>query len=229
VNVVRDFLSNFVAQIRDDVPPEEPYHYTPALNTREAVATPADVAFVAAAFPVVGATHEDAPALLLLSTHLSYGYLWEHIRVKGGAYGARALYDPLNGLFGFSSYRDPFINETLEVYRGVFDYIAKEMDLSNAAVEKAIIGTIKTIDRPIRPGQAVGLALIRHLKGETRDFRKTFREKLMSLTGDEIRRVSVERLEPAFKTAPICVLSSREKLTAAKEAFGPEPLTIVDI
>jgi Zn-dependent M16 (insulinase) family peptidase len=229
LRMVRAFLADFLVKLGDELPPEEASEFSPRMSTREAIATPADVAFVAAAFPVVGAAHEEAPALLLLSTHLSYGYLWDQIRVKRGAYGARAVYDPLNGLFGFSSYRDPFIRETLQAYQGVFDYVTNEMDLSPPAVEKAIIGTIKTLDRPIRPGQAVGLALLRYLKGETEDFRRAFRARLMSLTGDELRRVCLNRLKPGFNTAPICVLSSREKLTAANETLTPDTLAIVDL
>ena len=41
----------------------------------------------------------------LLSVHLSYGYLWNEVRVKRGAYGVRASDDWGNGLFCLTRYR----------------------------------------------------------------------------------------------------------------------------
>ena len=147
------------------------------MKTHEAVATPADVAYVAKAFPTIAADHPDAPALMLLGLNLSYGYLWEQVRVKGGAYGARAGFDPLNGGFGFSSYRDPNIHSTLAAFANSFAYVTDVMDLSPAGVEQAIIGTVKTLDLPIRPGRAVGTALGRYLSGTVAAFRHPFRSR----------------------------------------------------
>jgi Zn-dependent M16 (insulinase) family peptidase len=205
--------------MRDETPQEERGDSTPNLESREGIATPADVAFVAKVLPAVSSSHPDAPCLLLLSVHLSYGYLWSEVRVKRGAYGVRASYDSSNGVFSFSSYRDPCVKETLDAFRGVFPHIAEEMDLSPPAIEQAIIGSLKALDQPIRPGQAVGLALGRYIRGETPEARKRFRERLLSLTGEDIRRTGAEMLAPAFETAPVCVLSSRERLTAANKTL----------
>ncbi len=212
---------------RADVP-EASSDFTPEAGTREAVAAPANVAFVAAGLPALQADHPDAPALLLLGLQLSYGHLWNELRVKRGAYGAHAGYHPANGTFTFSSYRDPCIQETLDTYARVFDYVATDMDLSPAAVEQAVIGTLKAQDRPIRPPQAAGTALGRDLNGETPAFRKAFRQRLLSLTADDIRRASAEVLAPAFAQAATCVLSGREKLEAANKALD-RPLAISDL
>jgi Zn-dependent M16 (insulinase) family peptidase len=213
--ILDEWLKGLYSGMRDEDPQEEKVHFTPALESREGIATPADVAFVAKTLPAVPANHPDAPALLLLSVHLSYGYLWNEVRVKRGAYGVRAGYDSGNGLFSFTSYRDPCVKETLDAFQGVFHHIANEMDLSPPAVEQAIIGSLKALDQPIRPGQAVGVALSRHIRGDTPELRKRFRKGLLALTGDNIRRSGTELLAPAFDTAPTCVVSSRERLSAA--------------
>jgi|YNPNPStandDraft_1061719.scaffolds.fasta_scaffold00350_6 Zn-dependent M16 (insulinase) family peptidase len=227
--LVRDQVEALAAELRDEVPADEPPGSGSSSPVREAIATPADVAFVAKVLPVVGACHEDSPVLLLLSVHLSYAYLWNEVRVKGGAYGARASYDPLNATFSLASYRDPFVKETLDAFDGVVDYIEERMDRSPAGVEQGIIGTLKTLDRPIRPGQAVGTALMRHLHGETREFRRAFRARLLSLTGEDLLRAGTEILEPAFRSANICVISSRERLAEANRLLGPEALEISDL
>jgi Zn-dependent M16 (insulinase) family peptidase len=226
--IVDEWLKGLYSGMRDEDPQEEKAHFTPALESKEGIATPADVAFVAKTLPAVSANHPDAPALLLLSVHLSYGYLWNEVRVKRGAYGVRAGYDSGNGLFSFTSYRDPCVKETLDAFEGVFHHIANEMDLSPPAVEQAIIGSLKALDQPIRPGQAVGVALSRHIRGDTPELRKSFRKRLLALKGEDIRRTGTELLAPAFRTAPTCVLSSRERLTAANTTLDGK-LSIEDL
>ncbi len=226
--ILDEWLGGLFSGMKDGGPREEPARFKPVLESKEGLAAPADVAFVARTLPAVPANHPDAPALLLLSVHLSYGYLWNEVRVKRGAYGVRASYDSSNGVFAFTSYRDPCVKETLDAFQGSLDYIENEMDLSPPAVEQAIIGSLKALDQPIRPGQAVGVALSRHLRGETPEFRRQFRKRLLSLTGEDIRRAAAELLAPAFESAPVCVLSSRERLTAANAALG-SALEIHDI
>lgn len=226
---VREWVGGLAAVLRDERPPVESSRFEPVLGTREAIATPADVAYCAAAMPVVGAEHPLAPALLLLGVHLSYGYLWDEIRVKGGAYGARAAYSMLTGLCTLTSYRDPAIRDTFRAFGGVFDYVADRMDLSPSGVEQAVIGTVKTLDRPIRPAAAVGTALARHLAGATPGFRRAFRRRLLSLTGDDIRRAASDILRPAYERAPICVLASREKIEAENRDMGASPLSVTDL
>jgi Zn-dependent M16 (insulinase) family peptidase len=223
-----EWLGGLFSGMKEEGPREEAVRFTPVLESKEGLAAPADVAFVARTLPAVSPNHPDAPALLLLSVHLGYGYLWNEVRVKRGAYGVRASYDSSNGVFAFTSYRDPCVKETLDAFLGALDYIENEMDLSPAAVEQAIIGSLKALDQPIRPGQAVGVALSRHLRGDTPEFRRQFRKRLLSLTGDDIRRAAAELLTPAFEKAPVCVLSSRERLTAANAMLG-SALEIHDI
>lgn len=200
--------------------------YESLQKTPEAIAVPADVAFVAAALPAVKATHTDAPVLLLMSVYLSFGYLWEEVRVKRGAYGARAQYDTSNAVFTLSSYRDPFIKETLDTYQKIFDHVSQKMDLSPDDVEQAIIGTVKTLDRPLRPSQVLSAALYRYLNGETLEFLKNFRQRLFSIKADDILRVNEELLRPGYQKASVCVLSSQEKLDAANKIIESDKFSI---
>ena len=224
---IKTFLAGFkVSDHPGEAVSEDAFDST--LNSREGIANPAEVAFVCRAWQVGGLDSPHAPALALLSVNLSYGYLWEQVRVRGGAYGARAQYVPVNGMFRLGSYRDPFVKETLDAYAGLFDYIENDMDLSTGVLEQAIVGTIKTLDHPIRPSQAVGTAMARHLAGETSDIRKDFRRRLLALTENDIRTAG-NFLREGYESSPICVLASREKLIEANEKLGAEKLTISDL
>jgi Zn-dependent M16 (insulinase) family peptidase len=86
------------------------------------------------------------------------------------------------------------------------------MDLSPSGVEQAIIGTVKTLDVPLRPPSAVVTAMGRHLGGDDEAFRKAFRSRLLALDGDAVRRAAA-RVFAGMEAAPVCVVSSRERLT----------------
>lgn len=226
--IVSERINRMLGEMREEAVPMESSDWTPD-TAREGIATPADVAFVARAMPAVDIQNPAAPALLLLSMQLSYGYLWNEIRVKGGAYGAHARYSPLDAQWCFSSYRDPFVAQTLSAYDRALDYIVNDMDLSAPALEQAIIGTVKTLDQPIRPGMAVSKALALHLSGSTPELRKSFRERLLSLTADDVRSAAERVLRPGMEASPVCVVSSREKLEEANPLLGNEPLEICDL
>lgn len=161
--------------------------------------------------PAPAPSHADAPALLLLGVQLSFGYLWNEVRVKGGAYGVKAGYDGARGVFAFSSFRDPAVFRTRDVFDAAAAFVAREMDLSPSALEQAIIGTVKTLDQPLRPAYAVAAALTRTLSGEDEAFRREFRRRLLSLSADDVRGAA-ERLFARQAAAPFAALASREKL-----------------
>ena len=79
--------------------------------------TGSQVCFCSEAFSTVKWHHEDAAALLVLSTVLRNGYLHSAIREKGGAYGAGASQDLHSGIFRFYSYRDPKCIETFKEFK----------------------------------------------------------------------------------------------------------------
>ncbi|MCK7503667.1 MAG: hypothetical protein MZV70_05820 [Desulfobacterales bacterium] len=60
-----------------------------------------------------GLRPRTGPSATLLST----GYLWDEVRVKGGAYGASAWTDGSESTFSFSSYRDPAPIASLKAFR----------------------------------------------------------------------------------------------------------------
>lgn len=185
----------------------------------DGLATAADVAFVARTRSAPRGTGGEAAAMLLLSQSLRTGYLWERIRVQGGAYGARFGYDRHAGTLTLASYRDPHIARTLRQYDGLAEHVANEMDLSADAIEQAIIGTIKAFDRPLRPAGIAGRILANSLAGSSAADRQALRDSLLALDADTIRATAASTLD--VSQAPICALASRDKLEAAAEDGVP--------
>jgi len=198
----------------------------PAISIMEGIAIASDVAFVARAAPGPDLDHADAPALLVLANMLRTGYLWERIRVQGGAYGAQLSVDLRGGVLTATTYRDPHIKRSLAVFDGLAAHVATELDLSAQALELAIIGAIKNIDRPLRPAGAADLVLHHHLNGSTSAQRQAFRERLLALTPDQMHSAGTRWLTP-LEHGPVCVLAGRPLLERAVAEGLPIPILAI--
>ena len=84
--------------------------------TGESLLVPSRVAFIAAALPGAGYGTVEHTCQILLSHLLRTGFLWEEIRMKGGAYGASANNSGLEKIFTLTSYRDPNVARTLNSF-----------------------------------------------------------------------------------------------------------------
>lgn len=71
-------------------------------------------------------------------------YLWNQIRVRGGAYGCMCHFSR-TGDAGFVSYRDPHLKRTLEVYEQAADYL-EHLELDEQALTGLIISTIGSVE-----------------------------------------------------------------------------------
>jgi len=58
------------------------------------------------------ATTSRSGAAYVINKHLGATWLWDRVRVSGGAYGGFCDFDPHSGMFSFLSYRDPNLPKT---------------------------------------------------------------------------------------------------------------------
>ena len=190
----------------------EPVSY----NTREAWLTSTQVNFCAKAYPTVAVDHPDAAALTVLGGFLRNGYLHRAIREKGGAYGGGAGQDSVNGVFRFFSYRDPRLAETLDDFDAALNWLYSEAH-EHQALEEAILGVIGQLDRPRSPAGAARHAYHNKLFGRTPEQRARFRERVLGVTLDELKRVAKTWLAP--EKANVAVVTSPDN-RAVVEGLG---------
>jgi len=195
---------------------------------REGWSTASAVSFVAQTFPVVRMEHEDSPSLAVISKILRSMYLHREIREKGGAYGGFAVYDTESGLFGFGSYRDPHIIETLNAYKGAAVFI-KSDDYGDQDIKEAIFQVCSEIDKPDPPGPAARKAFYRKIMSLSDESRNRFKQRLLSLTRTQVKQAAEKYFDQAGSGQAVAVISSEEKLKAANERFGDDPLTLYRI
>ncbi|NOY80658.1 MAG: hypothetical protein GXP31_06595 [Kiritimatiellaeota bacterium] len=199
----------------------------PAPPVREGLAIESDVAFCARALRAPHASSADAPLLRVFSQLAAFEYMWEEIRVKGGAYGGMSMYDSVAGALTFLSYRDPSVARTIAVFDRVREYVERSR-WTPEDVERAVIGCAKADERPVRPGPATSTALRRFLIGLDDSLRRERRQALLGVSADDVRAAALRVLDDATNPGNTCVVGAREELERASAELS-EPLIIEDI
>jgi Zn-dependent M16 (insulinase) family peptidase len=193
---------------------------TPALRRVYAgVTIPAQVCYVAKVIPAPMYSEPLSASLLVLARELSSGYLYKRIRVQGGAYGGMSLYDATNGNFSLLSYRDPNLVETLKTYDNAVDFVSQNK-FANEALEKAIIGTIGSLDKPMDPRTKGYTAMIRELAGLTDEDRQKFRNHVLESSPDSLMEAANRYLKQGVKSEAIAVYASAERLEQANKVLA---------
>ena len=214
ISTVREVLAGWI----DSLPAGKPAVGTPLAPADrtggiEALIAPAQVGYVGAALPCATADTPEHAHEVILAHILRTEHLWERIRMKGGAYGASASANGGEGVFSFSSYRDPNIVETLDAFAESLDEIAAE-GIDDDTLEKAVIGVVGHDVRPLSPGQKGVVAFRRRLYGITDELRQRKRDALVASGVDDIRRAAA-RLGKGWKSGTAAVLAGRQAVEAA--------------
>jgi Zn-dependent M16 (insulinase) family peptidase len=144
------------------------------------------------------------------------GWLLEKIRVQGGAYGASIGFGRASGMVGFTSYRDPNLLNTLEVYDRTPQYL-RTLDLSQSDLTRAIIGAISSFDPYMLPDARGNVAFHRWLVGDTDERMQQIREEILGSTVHRIKEFA-DVLEAGLQNARISVLGSADAIAKAQSA-----------
>ena len=134
---------------------------------------------------------------------LSLDYLWNEVRVKGGAYGCSCVARP-SGDLAIASYRDPKPNQSLNVYdtcaEALRDFAEREDDIT-----KYIIGTISNTE-PVLSSHGKGItAATWYLNGVTYEDNCERRKEILSTTTDSLKECS-EMFRRLKDEGAVCVI-----------------------
>jgi Zn-dependent M16 (insulinase) family peptidase len=113
-----------------------------------------------------------------------------------------SLYDPVARIFSFLSYRDPRLEETLKVYEEAARHLL-EAGIDADELEKTVIGTLGSLDRPSDPAGKGYLAMVRHFSGITDDDRQAFRDRVLAMTPEEMLKTVRDVLVPALGASSV--------------------------
>ncbi|MFW5792212.1 MAG: insulinase family protein [Desulfohalobiaceae bacterium] len=180
---------------------------------REGLSLSSQVNYVGTALDLFATGYELHGSALVISRYLRTSWLWEKLRVQGGAYGAFSLLDRFTGVLTLLSYRDPNLVRTLQVFDDTPGFLSK-LDLSREELTKAIVGTIGDMDRYMLPDAKGFTACVRRLTGDEHDVRQQLREEILSTTPAHFKAFA-EVLHQAATSRVVAVLGSRESIDTA--------------
>ena len=183
---------------------------------REAYRTSAKVQYVAKAGTFNDKDLSYTGALKVLKVIMGYDYLWNQVRVVGGAYGCFSAFSR-NGRSSFASYRDPNLKRTLDVYEKSADFL-KGFKAGERDMTKYILGTVSDLDFPLTPGAKGGRSRDAYLSHDTFEKIQKERDEILSCTAKDISALGTF-IEKAFENGCICVVGSEEEIDKEKDLF----------
>lgn len=200
----------------------EPAVYKTLEKTSEGFTIPAQIGFAAIAGNVFKSSGNYSGVAKVAAQILTYDYLWNDVRVKGGAYGVNMSPAP-DGDVAFSSYRDPSPSRSLGSFRACPEVLKKFVQNGESA-EKYIISTIANNEPLLTPRAEGELAARRYLCGISRSDVEKEREEILSTTSKSLSEYA-DVVENLLNDAKVCVIGEKN-LT---EACGVEKIEAVQL
>ena len=155
-------------------------------------------------------------ALRILKVILSYDYLWINVRVKGGAYGCMSGF-MRNGDAYFTSYRDPNLKSTNEIYEGIPAYL-RAFDADERDMTKYIIGTVSDMDTPLNPAAKGMRSVSAYLTNISYEELQRERNEVLDAQPENIKNLAV-LIEAVLAQDALCVIGAEENVEAEKDMF----------
>ena len=155
-------------------------------------------------------------SLQVLRSLMGYDYLWNRIRVKGGAYGCMSLFSR-DGTGFLVTYRDPHLLQSVRVFEQAADYL-RTFTADDVTMTKYVIGTISALDRPLGPRMQGSLSLAAWLCGRSEEDMQKTREEILTCTPGDIQALA-PYLEAVMADQCICVVGSEQKIREHKNLF----------
>jgi Zn-dependent M16 (insulinase) family peptidase len=182
----------------------------------EGLTIPAQVNYVAKGANLYELGYELDGSINVINNYLRTTWLWEKIRVQGGAYGAFCTFGKQDGVYGFVSYRDPNFMGTLANYDGTAVFL-RELQLSEDELTKSIIGAIGSIDAYQLPDAKGFSSMIRYLVGESDEKRQRYREQVLGTTQADFLAFA-DVLDKLNEAGHVVVLGSAEAVGQANKS-----------
>ncbi|KAE8009011.1 hypothetical protein FH972_005469 [Carpinus fangiana] len=207
----------FVSKFLDSLPSNSLLK-TASWNARlppenEAIVIPTQVNYVGKAANLYETGYQLDGSAYVISKYISNTWLWDRVRVSGGAYGGFCDFDTHSGVFSFLSYRDPNLLKTLDVYDGTSDFL-RGLVMDDDALTKAIIGTIGDVDSYQLPDAKGYSSMLRYLLGITEEERQRRRGEILSTSLKDFKEFA-DAIEAVKDKGVVVAVASPDDVDAA--------------
>ena len=214
-NQMEEYAVKFIEKLADKYENTNPFKFVPN-KLNEGLKAPVDVQFVAQTgnFEAAGLKYHGAAKVL--SNIIGLDYLWLEGRVKGGAYGCFGAISMTGNVY-FVSYRDPNLENTLNVYANIPAYI-DSLEFDEDALFKFIIGSIGELDQPNTPKTKFAVDLNLWQANITDEQVQEERDQVINCTLEEVKAQKA-LIEAVLKQNYICVVGNENRIDKVEGIF----------
>jgi Zn-dependent M16 (insulinase) family peptidase len=152
----------------------------------EGLTIPAQVNYVGKGANLYTLGYRFHGSAAVIARYLRNTWLWEQVRVQGGAYGAFCILDRISGILTFVSYRDPNLLNTLDVFDRAAEFL-RGADLSREELTKSIIGAIGDLDAHMLPDAKGYVSMLRYLNGDSEEARQRMRDEILATEAGDFK------------------------------------------
>ena len=186
-------------------------------DRHEAFVIPSDICFAACACDPRRLGIDVTGAWAVAANALSYDYLWNEIRVKGGAYGCgfRAAGERQTA---FYTYRDPAIDPSIERVKRAGAWLGS-FEPDEAAFEGFIVSCVSGMDAPVKPYALTKRRNTTYLAGLDPHAREERRAQMLAATPAELRSLGADVTRIAA-ASPTCVFGGRDVIAKSNAGFN---------
>lgn len=186
-------------------------------DRHEAFVIPSDICFAASACDQRRLGIDVTGAWAVAANALSYDYLWNEIRVKGGAYGCgfRAAGERQAA---FYTYRDPAIDPSIERVARAGEWLGG-FEPDEAAFEGFIVSCVSGMDAPVKPYALTKRRNTTYLAGLDPHAREERRAQMLTATPGELRSLGADVTRIAA-VSPTCVFGGRDVIAKSNAGFN---------
>ena len=186
-------------------------------DRHEAFVIPSDICFAARACDPRRLGFDVTGAWAVAANALSYDYLWNEIRVKGGAYGCgfRAAGERQTA---FYTYRDPAIDPSIERVKRAGAWLGC-FEPDEAAFEGFIVSCVSGMDAPVKPYALTKRRNTTYLAGLDPHAREERRAQMLAATPGELRSLGTDVTRIAAES-PTCVFGGRDVIAKSNANFN---------
>ena len=190
-------------------PVPEKRKYQESICTGIGYKIPSGIGYTAKGFRLDRCGIEFSGSMWLAGSLLSLGYLWNKVRVQGGAYGAGFQIDRAGNICSYS-FRDPTPMKTLAVNSGASSFLRKFAE-SGESLDRYIISALNELNPLLSPRDKGALADARILNGYTREEYERIRREVLNATPEQLADCG-EWLDRFAAEASVCVVANDEAL-----------------
>jgi hypothetical protein len=202
-SVLRGALEPFLDTLPTGAQAEETW-LDLASGEPEALSAPSAVHYVGLAADLFAEGYAFHGSALVITRLLSTSWLWDRIRVQGGAYGASCRIHRSTGVLGFTTYRDPNLERSLDTFQASGSYL-REREIKGQELTRAIIGAIGEWDTYRLPDAKGRMSFAWRLMGDDEARRQKVRDEILGTQPRHLREFG-EILSVALPRGRVAVL-----------------------